>query len=114
MGSHGVFVTGLKKVSLAVMLAGMSANLQAIELLSGFGGDAGFGELAMLQNDDGSSNALNLPFNINFFGQDFSQFFKSAVYVYTEGVSGSEPAHHCALLGRCRYAHRPNSRACWQ
>lgn len=75
MGSHGVFVTGLKKVSLAVMLAGMSANLQAIELLSGFGGDAGFGELAMLQNDDGSSNALNLPFNINFFGQDFSQFF---------------------------------------
>jgi len=50
------------------MLAGVSANLQAIELLSGFGGDAGFGELAMLQNDDGSSNALNLPFNINFFG----------------------------------------------
>lgn len=29
MGSYGVFVTGLKKVSLAVMLAGMSANLQA-------------------------------------------------------------------------------------
>ncbi|WP_232410994.1 nidogen-like domain-containing protein [Methylophilus sp. 5] len=75
MGSNTVFLSGMKKISLAVMLAGLSANVQAIELLSGFGGDAGFGELAMLQNDDGSSNALNLPFNINFFGQAFSSFF---------------------------------------
>jgi len=63
----------MKKISLAVMLAGLSANLHAIELLSGFGGDAGFGELAMLANDDDSSNALNLPFGINFFGQEFNR-----------------------------------------
>lgn len=75
MASHTVLMSGMKKISLAVMLAGLSANLQAIELLSGFGGDAGFGELAMVANDDDSSNALNLPFSINFFGQEFSHFF---------------------------------------
>lgn len=67
--------TSVRKVSLAVLLTSASVNLHAIELLSGFGGEAGFGELAMLANDDGSSNALNLPFDINFFGQSFSKFF---------------------------------------
>jgi len=75
MYSKGVVLSRMKKISLAVMLAGLSANLHAIELLSGFGGDAGFGELAMLANDDDSSNALNLPFGINFFGQEFNRFF---------------------------------------
>jgi hypothetical protein len=74
-GSSSIVLSQVKQVSLAVLLAGLSTQLQAIELLSGFGGDAGFGELAMLPNDDDSSNALNLPFGINFFGQDFSSFF---------------------------------------
>lgn len=74
-GSRRIVVSQVKQVSLAILLVGLSTQLQAIELLSGFGGDAGFGELAMLPNDDDSSNALNLPFGINFFGQDFSHFF---------------------------------------
>ena len=74
-GSRRIVVSRVKQVSLAILLVGLSTQLQAIELLSGFGGDAGFGELAMLPNDDDSSNALNLPFGINFFGQDFSHFF---------------------------------------
>lgn len=74
-GSRRIVVSQMKKVSLAILLVGLSTQLQAIELLSGFGGEAGFGELAMLPNDDDSSNALNLPFGINFFGQDFSRFF---------------------------------------
>ncbi|GDY25505.1 hypothetical protein AHAT_13950 [Agarivorans sp. Toyoura001] len=44
-------------------------------MLSGFGGDAGYGELAMGRNDDGSSNQLDLPFEINYFGNSYNQFF---------------------------------------
>lgn len=39
------------------------------------GGTAGFGQLAMLPNDDGSSSVLNLPFDVNFFGSTFNTFF---------------------------------------
>lgn len=44
-------------------------------ILDGFGGPAGFGDLAMGRNDDGSSNELNLPFEINFFGNAFNNFW---------------------------------------
>ena len=59
------------------LLAGLAAALpaQAVPLLGGFGGPAGYGELAMLPNDDSSSNELPLPFNLNFFGTNHSQFF---------------------------------------
>jgi hypothetical protein len=48
---------------------------QAIELRSGLGGPEGYGELSQLPNDDGSSSQLNLPFEINFFGNSFNTFF---------------------------------------
>ncbi len=47
----------------------------AIALIDGFGGPAGYGELAMDRNDDGSSNLINLPFQINFFGNVYNDFF---------------------------------------
>ena len=38
-------------------------------------GNIGFGTLSQGRNDDSSSNGLTLPFNINFFGNEFSTFF---------------------------------------
>ncbi|MGB3756687.1 MAG: nidogen-like domain-containing protein [Rivularia sp. (in: cyanobacteria)] len=73
--------TILKKLSMvavgAVFIAIGTANkAQAAGIiLDGFGGDAGFGDLALPRNDDGSSNQLNLPFGINFFGNNFDNFF---------------------------------------
>ena len=62
----------------AALLAGIgtwTAPANAIALIGGMGGPAGFGTLAMLPNDDGSSNLLNLPFGINFFGNNYNNFF---------------------------------------
>lgn len=47
----------------------------AIELRQGFGGPAGFGDLSQLPNDDGSSSRLNLPFTLNFFGNNYNTFW---------------------------------------
>lgn len=65
----------LKKSSVAVLLIVSTMNAQAIELLSGFGGDAGYGLLAMTPNDDRSSGQMDLPFLIDFFGQSFNNFY---------------------------------------
>ncbi|BBD59522.1 hypothetical protein NIES2109_23100 [Nostoc sp. HK-01] len=63
-------------LSAAFVIIGTANNAQAAGLLlNGFGGNAGFGELALPRNDDESSNQLNLPFQINFFGNTFNNFF---------------------------------------
>lgn len=61
-------------VSLSLAISSGAAGA-SVELLSGLGGDRGYGELAMLPNDDESSNLLNLPFSINLYGQLFNQFY---------------------------------------
>jgi len=61
-----------------LMSLGLSAEVSLANpsvILNGFGGPAGFGELSQGPNDDQSSSRLNLPFNIDFFGGDFSTFF---------------------------------------
>lgn len=60
--------------ALAVMMA-VSGQAGAVSLLSGLGGTSGYGELAMLPNDDSSSNQLALPFEINFYGNHYNNFF---------------------------------------
>jgi len=63
-----------KKILLASVIAcSFPATGQAISLLTEADGD--FGELAMPSNDDGSSSLLNLPFDINFYGNTFNQFY---------------------------------------
>ncbi|WP_013320865.1 PEP-CTERM sorting domain-containing protein [Gloeothece verrucosa] len=61
-------------------------------LINGLGGPAGYGELSQEPNDDGSSNLLDLPFTINFFGNYFNEFwinnngnltFESPLFRYT-------------------------------
>jgi hypothetical protein len=47
----------------------------AIELRQGFAGPAGFGDLSQLPNDDRSSSRLNLPFTLNFFGNNYNTFW---------------------------------------
>ena len=61
-------------VGLCMTLA--ASNAQAIPLLTFDSLDnGGFGDLAMLPNDDGSSSLLNLPFDINFFGNVYHNFW---------------------------------------
>lgn len=74
---------GLQLAVLAMSGAALSNAMAApaaltpasVELRSGFGGVAGYGELVMGRNDDGSSNRLDLPFSLNFFGTSYSTFF---------------------------------------
>lgn len=55
--------------------AAFLGSAQAIELRSGFGGTAGYGDLSQLPNDDESSSLLNLPFALNFFGTTYNNFY---------------------------------------
>lgn len=88
MISHARFTRTL--VALAAACAAAAAP--AASLLDGFGGPEGFGAMVMEPNDDGSSNLLDLPFAINFFGTSYSQFyvnnngnisFNSPLWAYT-------------------------------
>ena len=54
----------------------VASNVQAIQLLTFNGLDnGGFGDLAMFPNDDQSSNRLDLPFSVNFFGNVYNNFW---------------------------------------
>jgi hypothetical protein len=91
----------LKKLTtfLGIAVSLMAADqVQAANLLTGFGGPAGYGELSQGRNDDLSSNRLNLPFDINFFGNTYSNFwvnnngnltFQSALGTFTPQPFGT-------------------------
>ena len=59
----------------AVAMVCLQPAAHAAELLSGFGGERGYGVESLFANDDSSSDLLNLPFEINFFGQTFDTFY---------------------------------------
>ncbi len=44
-------------------------------LMTGLGGPAGFGTLAMTRNDDGSTSVIDLPFQINLNGSKYSSMY---------------------------------------
>ncbi|MGF1764663.1 nidogen-like domain-containing protein [Aliivibrio kagoshimensis] len=58
-----------------LLISQFTINAQASVMLKGFGGPTGYGELAMTKNDDDSSNELDLPFEVNFFGNSYETFF---------------------------------------
>lgn len=62
-------------LGLAALPLAFAAPASAAELASGFGGPEGYGELSQGRNDDSSSNQLDLPFDINFFGNGYSSFW---------------------------------------
>jgi len=64
-----------KQLVAALLALGLAVPASAIPLIDGLGGDRGYGEIAMPPNDDRSSVSLNLPFDVNFFGNTYSNFF---------------------------------------
>jgi hypothetical protein len=59
----------------ATLLSLGLAPAHSIELIGDLGGPRGFGENFLDRNDDGSTGQLNLPFDINFFGTNYSTFY---------------------------------------
>ncbi|MDV7105576.1 nidogen-like domain-containing protein [Vibrio sp. TH_r3] len=55
--------------------------------------DGSFGEIVMSPNDDGSSNRLSLPFDINFYGETYSSFFvnNNGNISFNSAISGYTP-----------------------
>lgn len=88
----------LNALMTAVVALALSASVlnsaQAIELRSGFGGTAGYGDLSQLPNDDGSSSILNLPFALNFYGTTYNQFYvnNNGNITFRSRLSGYTPA----------------------
>ncbi|OYW32222.1 MAG: nidogen [Methyloversatilis sp. 12-65-5] len=64
-----------RRLALPVLLASFAGSAQAIPLLDFGVGPSGFGSEFLPDNDDGSTGSLSLPFEINFFGQTFNNFF---------------------------------------
>ncbi len=62
-------------IALAASVIFSVTQVHAIELLSGFGGNRGYGTESLLPNDDESSGKLALPFEINFFSGVYNNFF---------------------------------------
>ncbi len=64
------------QAAVALLLGATLINpAAAVPLRDGLGGVAGYGELSQGRNDDSSSNQLNLPFAVNFFGKTFDKFY---------------------------------------
>lgn len=62
----------LAQTAVATALSALPVAAGAIPLLDGFGGPAGYGQLIMNPNDDGSSARFDLPFSVDFFGTTYS------------------------------------------
>lgn len=58
-----------------VVFLALSQESKADVILTGMGGELGLGVQALPLVDDGSSNELNLPFNVNFFNNSYNTFF---------------------------------------
>ncbi|WP_026970503.1 nidogen-like domain-containing protein [Aliagarivorans marinus] len=79
----------------ACLMVALPLSVGQAAMMSGFGGDAGYGELAMQPNDDGSSNRLNLPFEINYFGNSYDSFFvnNNGNISFNSSLNGYTPQH---------------------
>lgn len=72
-----MFLHHLRPALLAAALGcvALPAPAHSADLLSGFGGDRGYGEQFLDRNDDGSTNEITLPFAVDFFGRSYSSFY---------------------------------------
>lgn len=78
----------------SILSAGAMTNTaHAIALIDGMSGDSVYGDLALTRNDDGSSNLLNLPFEINFYGNRYNNFHinNNGNISFTSGISAYTP-----------------------
>ncbi|MFN5515968.1 MAG: PEP-CTERM sorting domain-containing protein [Cyanobacteriota bacterium] len=76
------------------MTFGAVPTQAAVPLLSGFGGPSGFGEDFVERNDDGFDGPADLPFEINFFGEMYDQFFvnNNGNITFESGLSAFTPS----------------------
>lgn len=58
-----------------LILNDISGRTDSNVLMNGLGGPSGYGTLAMTRNDDGSTNAIQLPFEINLNGNEYSTIY---------------------------------------
>jgi hypothetical protein len=87
-------LSALSRIAILVIAVSAPASVNAADLLGGFGGDRGFGTEFLPPNDDGSSASLALPFEIDYFGQRFSQFFvnNNGNITFNSPLSGYTPS----------------------
>jgi hypothetical protein len=64
-----------RAAAIATAAVAVFGTANAASLLTGLGGESGFGQIALAPNDDRSSTRLDLPFAINFFGTTYNTFF---------------------------------------
>ena len=84
----------LRAMAITGSLAALAAPAaQAVPLLEFEGTDSVYGELALQSNDDGFSNELDLPFELNFYGNRFDSFFvnNNGSVSFNDGVSAYTP-----------------------
>lgn len=69
------------RINIAALLLGLLApflapnNSHAVPLLGNLPGATTFGDLVMLRNDDESSHRINLPLEVDFYGNRYDSFF---------------------------------------
>lgn len=79
---------------LAMALCATATLSAAFPLVNNLGGPRGYGtESVQPRNDDGFSNAVPLPFTVNFFGGSFSQIFvnNNGSITFNAGISTFTP-----------------------
>ncbi len=69
-----------RKLVAAAVMAAMAQFASAVTvstsaLLTGLGGESGYGTQIMAPNDDASSDLLSLPFTLNFFGNSYNDYY---------------------------------------
>lgn len=68
--------TGALALTASLLSTGLLTNTAyAVALIDGMSGETTYGNRALNDNDDGSSNLLNLPFEINFYGNRYTSFY---------------------------------------
>lgn len=71
-------MAGIRTYLIGIM-ALLSCNAFSADLITGLGGDSGYGNLAMTRNDDGSSAPIDIthafPNGINFFGNTYTTMY---------------------------------------
>jgi len=77
--------------AIAAGLLLLPGALSASPLLMDSGGT--FGQVAMARNDDGSTDALELPFQLNFYGQVYNSLFvnNNGNVTFGSGMSSFTP-----------------------
>ena len=87
-----------KSTSIAIGLLLGALSLSAANgapLRTGFGGPEGYGALSQGPNDDGTSGQLSLPFNVNFYGNTFNNFYvnNNGNISFGQGSGSFTPVH---------------------